>query len=382
MTSSKSNVPAVCVITHPLGTTGENATRTLLDILAAITTVSLIAIDLPSNSKIRNRHETVELSQKGAAQSNIVLAAFRFLLNQFRMCYAITRRDEPVVLFFGATTYLLPIGWARLLGRTVLIEPRGDVPLTLELAWEQQFPHIVASAVAGLVRLLERTSFELADRIITYTPGMAAEIGLDPSASHIYPNGARYVDTERFRPTVPYTNRDLTVGFVGRLDEEKGIRTLAYTVEQISPDITFRFIGDGNLTEWLLTRLAPQIESGQVHCTGWVEHDDLPQEFNQLRLLVLPSSPTEGLPTTILEALACGTPVYSTPVSGVSDVVKAGETGFFIDQLDPQKMAEEISEILDRDDLNRISENGRSLIEDEFAFESAVDRYRKLLNNL
>jgi glycosyltransferase involved in cell wall biosynthesis len=48
----------------------------------------------------------------------------------------------------------------------------------------------------------------------------------------------------------------------------------------------------------------------------------------------MPSAPTEGLPTTILEAMACGTPVYTTPVLGVLSVVRDGETGFLMTDID------------------------------------------------
>ena len=57
----ESEYPAVCVVTHPLGAAGENATRTLLEILGAITAVSLVTANLPGNSTIRDRYEVVEL---------------------------------------------------------------------------------------------------------------------------------------------------------------------------------------------------------------------------------------------------------------------------------------------------------------------------------
>ncbi|PSP85433.1 glycosyl transferase family 1, partial [Halobacteriales archaeon QS_1_68_17] len=59
------DLPDVCVVTHPLAPAGENATRSLLDILAAITGVVLVTADLPRDSAIRDRHELVELTRKG-----------------------------------------------------------------------------------------------------------------------------------------------------------------------------------------------------------------------------------------------------------------------------------------------------------------------------
>ncbi|MFB6109665.1 MAG: glycosyltransferase, partial [Halodesulfurarchaeum sp.] len=295
----------VCVVTHPLSDAGENATRTLLDILAELGPVSLITADLPADSSIRDDREVVELTSKGAGDS-VPVAALRFVLNQLRMCAAIRRRPEEVVLFFGATAYLLPILFARAIGKTVLVEPRGDVPLTLRLNWEQRMPDALAAGLAGIVRLLERAGFAVAHRVVTYTPNMARELGLDPESEKVYPQGARYVDTEKFSVEVPFEEREDVIGFVGRLDEEKGIRELAEVAKRLPEGVTFRFVGDGPLYGWLETELADEIEEGAVELAGWVDHDDVPAELNRMKLLVMPSQPTEGLPTTILEALACG----------------------------------------------------------------------------
>ncbi len=372
------SLQSVCVVTHPLAAAGENATRSLLDILSAVTSVALVTADLPADSEIRDRHELVELTRKGAGDS-VVTAAVRFLLNQLRMCRVIADRDEDVVLFFGATSYLLPIIAARLLGKTVLVEPRGDVPLTLRLNWEQKLPDPVAAGLAGAVRALERAGFAAAHGVITYTPEMARQLDLHPESPTVYPMGARYVRTDEFRVQQPYADRDRVVGFLGRLDEEKGIRELASVAAELPGDVTFRFIGDGDLREWLETELASEIERGAVELTGWVDHDDVPDQLNDLSLLVLPSQPTEGLPTTILEALACGTPVLASPVSGVPDVVREGETGFLLDSREPAALRQTILDILDRDDLDSISENGRDRIDTEYSFEAACERYRSIL---
>lgn len=372
--------PSVCVVTHPLADASENVTRDLLTILSAITSVSLVTINLPSDSPIRDEYDVIEVSESDAGES-ILVSGMRFALNQLRMCRAIARRDEGVVLFFGATSYLLPIAVARAIGKTVVLEPRGDVPLTLRLQWEQRVPAAVARLLSGIVRTLERIGYRLSDGIVTYTPAMASELGLEAFEHKLHPNGARYVDVERFRPRTPFEERDRTVGYLGRLDEEKGIRELARAVPELPEGVTFRFIGDGDLRPWLERELSEEIEAGSAEVTGWVDHDEVPAELDHLRLLVMPSQPTEGLPTTILESLACGTPVYATPVSGVPDVVRDGETGFLMRTTDPDEIAADVASILDRD-LERIGANGRALIESEYSFDAAVDRYREILEDL
>jgi glycosyltransferase involved in cell wall biosynthesis len=349
----------------------------LLGILSAVTTVSLVTVDLPADSTIRNQHEVIELSQKSAGDS-ILTAALRFLVNQYRMAMVVSRCTESVVLFFGATAYLLPILVARLSGKSVVLEPRGDVPLTLQLQWNQRLPSPIARLLARLVWMLERIGYHLATDIITYTPAMAAELGLDEFDSKLHPNGARYVDIDRFSMTTPLADRNRVVGFVGRVDEEKGVRKLAATAKRLPDDISFRFVGDGPLREELEATVS---DDPRVEFAGWVDHDDVPAELNRMQLLVLPSQPTEGLPTTILEALACGTPVMATPVSGVPDVVRPGETGFLLSADDPESLATDIEAVLNRD-IDAISQTGRQLIESNYSFEAAVGRYRTILRSL
>ncbi|PSP65382.1 glycosyl transferase family 1 [Halobacteriales archaeon QH_8_67_27] len=371
----------VCVVTHPLAAAGENATRSLLDILSAVTGVALVTADLPADSEIRDRHELVELTRKGTGDS-VPVAAGRFLLNQLRMCRVIADRDESVVLFYGATSYLLPVLFARAIGKTVLVEPRGDVPLTLRIGWEQQLPTPVARTLAGLVRALERAGFAAAHGVVIYTPSMARQLDVDPDAPDAYPTGARYVRTDDFDVTRPLDERARRVGFLGRLDEEKNVRELAAVAKSLPEDVTFAFVGDGDLREWLETELAEEIDAGTVEMRGWVDHSDVPAELNRLRLVILPSEPTEGLPTTILEALACGTPVYATPVSGVPDVVRDDETGFLMDSTDPDDIRRELLSILEREDLPAISDTGRALVEEEYSFEAAQRRYRAILQRV
>ena len=371
----------VLVVTHPLAPASESHVKALLDIVGAVTSVALVTTNLSEESSIRDGFEVLEISRAGVGDS-IPVAAFRFLLNQLRMCRAIARREESVVVFFGATSYLLPILAAKVLGRTVVLEPRGDVPLTLRLQWERRVPAPVARGLAGAVALLERAGYRLADAIVTYTPSMAAELGLGRYEHKLYPNGARYVDTERFRPTTPFEERDRVVGFLGRLDEEKGVRTLAEVAKRLPDDVTFRFIGDGDLRPWLERELAAGIETGSVEITGWVDHEEVPAQLNDLRVLVLFSAPTEGLPTVILESMACGTPVLATPVSGVPDVVREGETGFRLDGDEPERIASDIESIIARSDLGTVSGRGRALIEDSYDFDAAVERYRAILRGV
>ena len=201
----------------------------------------------------------------------------------------------------------------------------------------------------------------------------------DENREQIQEAMARHVVTDGVR--VARLDDDV-VGFVGRLDEEKGIRELAEVAKQLPDGITFRFVGDGPLYDWLASELAPEIEAGEVEVTGWVDHDDVPAELNRMKLLVMPSQPTEGLPTTILESMACGTPVLASPVSGIPDVVHDQDTGFRMTSREPQQLTDEITTILSTDELDSVSRDARDFIASDFSYSAAVDRYQSLISHI
>jgi glycosyltransferase involved in cell wall biosynthesis len=378
------SVPDVCVVTQPARREGgKTHAHQLLDVLAAITSVSLLTANLNPDSPVRDDHEVVELTGQGTGTS-LPVTVYRFLRNQLLMVRAIARRDEEAVLFFGATAYLLPIVAARVLGKTVIVEPRGDVPLSLRLQWEERMPAGLARLLAGLVSLLEHAGYTAAHAIVTYTPEMADGLGLRRYRYQrkLYPEGARYVDTEGFDVETTFEDRPVSVGYLGRLDAEKNVPTLVEVAKRLPEPIGFCFVGDGDYRETVERELAAEIKSGQVTLTGWVDHNEVPAQLNQMQLLLLSSEPTEGLPTAILESFACGTPVYATPVSGVPDVVRQDETGFLMTDQDPGAIVETIERAIEGDTLAEMSEECRGVAETEFSFEAAVGRYRHILESV
>lgn len=369
----------VCIVTQPHRShAAKDHAHDLADILAEITHVSVVTANLPANSSLPDEHDVVEISPSGAGE-NVLTEGLRFLWHQLLLCRAIYRRDEGTVLFFGTIAYVLPGVVSRLLRKKVILLPRGDVPLSLRLRWAESMPDTLAAVLAELVSRLEHVNYRLGDAIVTYTPTMAEQLGVDKYGDKLHPSGARFVDTDQFTVRKPFTDRDDVVGFIGRLDVEKRVPELAAAAKRLPDEVRFVFVGDGAYRESLEAELSEEIARGSVEIVGWVDREDVPEYLNRLRLQIVPSHPTEGLPTAILEGMACGTPAYATPVSGVPDVVRDGETGFLMDVVEGKRLAEEIEAILARSDLAAISHNARALVEETYSFEAAVSRWRNIL---
>ena len=87
----------------------------------------------------------------------------------------------------------------------------------------------------------------------------------------------------------------------------------------------------------------------------------------------------DGLPNVIQEALALGTPVISTDVTGIPEVVRDGETGLQVPQKDPAALADALERLLGDPDLRvHLARQARLLIESEFDIRRNTARRRRL----
>lgn len=363
--------PSVCVVTQPgLSESGpmESQALSLCRILETFAAVSLISLNIGEESQLRDEYQVYDAASSGAMPESIVGAALQFAVNQIRLGLAIRRFDADVALFYGCTSYVLPMAIARLSGIDVIAIPKGDVAEACRQQWAESVPDPMARALAGVVRTMERMGFAVATGVATYTPGMAQSLGLEPANADVYPDAARFVETDRFSLQREIEDRPDRVVFVGRLDAEKNVDVIA-DVAVSMPDVEFVFVGDGPQRDRL------EIAASNITVEGWQPHDRIPEYLNDARALVLASDPTEGLPTVILEAFACGTPVVATDVAGVSDVVSDDLTGYLVAEPDPAALQSALRELVHHEDLPSFSENCSRLVDIQFSFDAAVERY-------
>lgn len=144
-----------------------------------------------------------------------------------------------------------------------------------------------------------------------------------------------YPQPAKPRPTQSPT----TIVAVGRINRVKGWSLLLSALHALngrnsSDHIQLRFVGGGE-DEAALHRTAEELRvSRHIHVTGFLQPEEVAREIHSADLVVS-GSLHEGWPISILEALACGRNVVSTRVSGASDMIVPGVTGYIVDGRNP-----------------------------------------------
>ncbi|MCY3914291.1 MAG: glycosyltransferase family 4 protein [Chloroflexi bacterium] len=140
-----------------------------------------------------------------------------------------------------------------------------------------------------------------------------------------------HVDREVFRPGDH--SRPYALGFVGRLVANKGLDHLVEifaTVAADAPNSRFLVVGDGPEANAVQRRLSAAGIEDRVDRIAWVDGpDDLAALYRQMEALAC-TSRSEGGPRVCLEAMACGTPVFSTPVGLMPEIIEQGVNGWLL----------------------------------------------------
>jgi glycosyltransferase involved in cell wall biosynthesis len=84
----------------------------------------------------------------------------------------------------------------------------------------------------------------------------------------------------------------------------------------------------------------------------------------------------------MLEAMTCGTPVLATQVGAIPDIIQDGETGFILENNSPECIARNVIRALEHPNLNEIVDDARKVVEKEYTYEAAVEKYRGILEKI
>ena len=182
---------------------------------------------------------------------------------------------------------------------------------------------------------------------------------------------------------------------VGRFDVTKGFDVLLRAcalLKQRGLDFRLTLAGGGGKVMGLggmeeqLRRLRAELGLTQdVDMPGLVSHNELPALLAGHDIFLAPcvvhaSGRRDGIPNTVIEALAYGLPVVGTTVNALPEVVRHGETGLAVPPGDPEALASAVLELAaDRARARRMGRAGARLAKEMFDAEANADRLARLL---
>lgn len=157
---------------------------------------------------------------------------------------------------------------------------------------------------------------------------------------------------------------------VGHKDHATLLRALP-RVREAAPAVRVIIAGEGKLREALEQQIRDLDLQPVVSLLG--HREDVPA-LMQAADCYVSSSWSEGLGTSVLEALACETPVVAAEAGGIPEMVRPGETGHLVPNRDPEALAEAIIDVLQQPDAAAVrAAAGRELVTEAFSVQTMVE---------
>jgi 1,4-alpha-glucan branching enzyme len=191
-----------------------------------------------------------------------------------------------------------------------------------------------------------------------------------------------YVKTDTFKPLKNHSSRKPLILSVGRLVEQKNFPLLLYAFKKVKeefPEAELLIHGRGPQEKEII-HLARKLELKSFKLiTDWLSEEELVHLYNDAALLAI-TSRYEGGPRVAFEAGACHTPFVSTRVGILAEVAQHGQHGFFGENV--EEFSEKIITLIQDSKLReRMGENFRRLVVEEFEWSKAIKRYAECYLN-
>ncbi len=304
-----------------------------------------------------------------------------FLLSAAWYCLFNVREFRPdiVHVFFGVPDG--PLGWLlkRLYRLPYVVSLRGaDVPSDEVKRFARHYK---------LLRPFITYLWRDADALVAVSNGLRshAEKVAPDIPIQVIPNA---IDLSQFTPPRQRdTQGPVQLLYVGRFTAAKNVETLIEAVYLLSRrevgDFELELVGEGETRPRLEHLVAERGLTRRVRFTDWVPRDQIADYYRRADIFVTATT-WEGMPNTVLEAMACGLPIVGTQVPGLQELVHDTVNGYLVPPRDPGALADALALLVDNGyERRRMGRQSRLMAERQFAWEyiaaQYVEVYRRVL---
>ena len=257
-------------------------------------------------------------------------------------------------------------------GKIVVVFHGNDISRYLQLHGEDVYNYLFKRA-----DLLMPISQHWRNKLIS--------LGCEPSKIIVHHMG---IDCNKF---VPSSNKiekpQPLILSVARLVEKKGltygIEAVAQLIKQpteFSAQVKYCIVGDGILRSQFESQIAELQAGEQIELLGWREQSELQQLIDQADILLAPSvtssnGDSEGIPVSLMEAMAQSIPVVSTYHSGISELVEDGVAGYLVPEKDTAALAIKLEHLLtEPHQRQQMGQAGRQRVLRDYNIDQLCDR--------
>ncbi len=335
------------------------------------------------DSELSNKYQLVQF-QVGSEgrKDNKIQKIVRLLTSPFEFILTIIRQQPDIIhlnsslvpkSYWRDLTYLLA---AKLMRRRVIYQVHGGAlpPDFLGssrvansfLRWSLNLPDALS-----LLAKIERDSYN--------NFNISKPIKIIPNAVNL----KEYCNVEAKK----FDEKNIIIGYIGRLAFNKGIKeaiqALGILQKNGTNNIKLKIAGSGPYEEELRELVKSESLESLVEFAGPIFDADKLRFWNDIDIFIFPTFHCEGLPYTVLESLASGTPLLTTRVGGITDVIQNNAQGVFVEPHDPQEVAHKIDELIkDREKLRAMSVAAIQRAQEYYGIERLATQFDELYQEL
>jgi glycosyltransferase involved in cell wall biosynthesis len=239
------------------------------------------------------------------------------------------------------------------------------------------------TAALGIYNHLDRMALKKFNALAAVSDAVAQRLlafGVPAEKIKTVANGIDVTAFERAHP-LPLLKAEgsTVVGVVARLDLQKGFEYLLRAARELCktfPDLKIVIAGEGpdrNAIEEIIEQYGLQ---SSVVLAG--QQSNMPAVYAAMDIFVLPSL-NEGLPMTVLEAMAASKPVIATRVGAIPSVIKDSENGLLVAPKDPEGLQNAIASLLnDPERRRRLGDQAHAWVSQNYTSEAMALKYREM----
>jgi glycosyltransferase involved in cell wall biosynthesis len=241
---------------------------------------------------------------------------------------------------------------------------------------------LAGGAMLATYNFLDRIALRRFDAVGAVSQTIAEKLlslGLRRERITVIPNG---IDVHAFdvarSPGTPAAEarKEQVIGVIARLDLQKGFVYLLNAVATLRnsfPALRLLIVGEGPDRARIEQLVSGQNLGALVTFAG--QQSDMPGVYASIDIFVLPSL-NEGLPMTLLEAMAASKPIIATRVGAVATVITHGETGLLVEPADEAGLTNALSQLLADPELRRrLAEKARAHVEQHYTAAAMIQEY-------